>query len=101
MVLLGGCNPTKKMLRECDITPYSLYQDVIMKGEIPVAHLEPLELSLDGGKLVYEAKIIIDKPADAGEAVCLIAFIHNVRPKWEVECEIIGVGYPRVRYTED
>lgn len=88
VILLSGCNTAKKLMKECDITPYSLYQGVIMKGEIPVAHLEPLELSLDNGKLVYEAKITIDKPVDAGDAICLIAFIHEVRPKWEVEVEI-------------
>ena len=89
-LLFTSCNVSSKVLEKYNTDDFSYVGRTITRDDEVVATLKAIELSYDGGKLVYEAtfELTSSKYNPYALNVIKIARMHPKMKDWDIEVEL-------------
>ena len=89
-LLFTSCNISSKVLEKYNTEDFSYVGRTITKDDEVVAKLKAIELSYDGGELIYEAtfELVSSKYNPYAINVIKIARMHPKMKDWDIEVEL-------------
>ena len=89
-LLFTSCSVSSKVLEKYNTDDFSYVGRTITRDDEVVAKLKAIELSYDGGKLVYEAtfELVSSKYNPYAVDIIKVARLHPKMKDWDIEVEL-------------